>query len=235
MDYSAQNGMRNPNSSDNALLSPFYLRAGMKSNSLVIDSLVIGREGAALSAPLSFSLQAGDILLLQGANGSGKSTLLKMLAGLLPVQHGSISSNNQWPHARPPLYLGHKRGLFLEMNVADNVLFWAKLAGTPELAAAAMRYFDLDDAAHITVRELSAGWQQRVALTRLITMQNHLWLLDEPTANLDSECIALLQSLLQARAEQGGMIVIASHLQMQGGSIKSLHLSGLRDGPGGKN
>lgn len=196
----------------------------MKSNSLAIDSLIIAREGAPLSAPISLTLSGGDLLAVHGRNGSGKSTLLKTLAGLLPIHRGRIQLNGQWPSATPPLYLGHKRGLSLGMSVMDNVSFWAKASAVAELTAAALRYFDLEDAASVTVNELSAGWQQRVALTRLITMPNHLWLLDEPTANLDIEGMALLQSLLQSRAEQGGIIVIASHMQMHGANIKSLHL-----------
>ncbi|MBX9726853.1 MAG: heme ABC exporter ATP-binding protein CcmA [Rickettsiales bacterium] len=196
----------------------------MKSNSLDIESLIIAREGAALSAPISLTLKGGDLLAVHGSNGSGKSTLLKTLAGLLPIYRGRITHNTEWPSTQKPLYLGHKRGLTPSMSVVDNVSFWAKAAGFAGLTAAAMRYFDLEDAAHATVAELSAGWQQRVALTRLITMPSNLWLLDEPTANLDREGMALLQSLLQSRAEQGGIIIIASHMHMQGANIALLHL-----------
>lgn len=197
---------------------------GMKSNSLHIESLIVGREGAPLCAPITMTLNAGDILVVHGSNGSGKSTLLKTLAGLLPAHDGSISANPPDNPLPPPLYLGHKRGLTPSMSVYDNVAFWTTMAGTPELVAAAMRYFDLSDAAATTVGELSAGWQQRVALTRLITIPSFLWLLDEPTANLDTDGISLLQSLLQSRAEQGGIVIIASHLHMQGHGIKTLHL-----------
>ena len=197
----------------------------MKSNSLRLEGLVIARDGAELSAPISLELKAGDMLAIHGSNGSGKSTLLKTIAGLLPVTQGSILVNDTWPAASRPLYCGHKRGLTPNMSVYHNVSFWAKAAGYPELTAAAMRYFDLDDIPHTNVHELSAGWQQRVALTRLITMPSNLWLLDEPTANLDAEGIALLQSLLQSRLEQGGIVLVATHMQMQGENIRILDLT----------
>lgn len=199
----------------------------MKNNSLILESLVVAREGAALSAPVSLTLAGGEVLLVQGSNGSGKSTLLKTLAGLLPVHRGRIRMNGVWPCEPHPLYLGHKRGLIPGMSVHDNVAFWAHMAGVRELTAAALHYFDLTDIAGVAVAELSAGWQQRVALTRLITMPATLWLLDEPTANLDAEGIALLQSLLQTRAEQGGIVIIASHLSMQGNHIKTINLNKL--------
>ncbi len=199
----------------------------MKSNSLSLSGLVIARDGALLSDPVTLALAAGEMLVIHGKNGSGKSTLLKTIANLLPIHEGSINVNGVWPAESKPLYLGHKRGLVPSMSVYDNVSFWAKAACYPELTLAAMRYFDLEDAAAISVGELSAGWQQRVALTRLITMPSTLWLLDEPTANLDTEGMALLQSLIQSRLEQGGIILIASHMGMQGGAIKTLNLSSL--------
>jgi heme exporter protein A len=201
----------------------------MKSNTLTLDELIVARDGAELTAPISIALTGGEMLAIHGSNGSGKSTLLRMVAGLLPIYRGRIRFNDAWPIEPRPLYIGHKRGLTPSMSVYDNVAFWARAAGTPELTAAAMRFFDLDDIPDMIVEKLSAGWQQRVALTRLITMQATLWLLDEPTANLDAEGVALLQSLMQARLEQGGIILVATHLQLQGNGIKIINISHLND------
>lgn len=192
----------------------------MKSNSITFNNLLIAREGAALSRPITLTIEAGNVLVVHGSNGSGKSTLLKMLAGLLPAPQGSVVRDAEGM----PLYLGHKRGLTPSISVMDNVAFWAKASGFPELTLAALRYFDLEDAANTRVADLSAGWQQRVALTRLITMPATVWLLDEPTANLDMAGMALLQSLIQSRTEQGGIVIIASHLPMQGPNVSTLNL-----------
>jgi heme exporter protein A len=201
----------------------------MKSNSLVMESLVIARDGAALSQPISMTLAGGEMLAIHGSNGSGKSTLLKTLAGLIPIHEGSVRISDAWPPEQPALYLGHKRGLAPSMSVKDNVSFWAKASGYPELTMAAMHYFDLEDIPNTAVNELSAGWQQRVALTRLITIPAPIWLLDEPMANLDADGMALLQSLIQTRLEQGGIVLIATHLQLQGEKVKNINISGLRD------
>ena len=203
----------------------------MKSNNLVLEGFVIARDGAELSAPISLQLTGGDMLAIQGSNGSGKSTLLKTIAGLLPIHAGTATIDGAWPAKNRSFYLGHKRGLTPSMSVYDNVSFWANAAGYPELTAAAMHYWDLQDTPDAIVSELSAGWQQRVALTRLITMPSSLWLLDEPTANLDAEGIALLQSLIQSRLEQGGIVLVATHLQMQGQNIRILNLSPLAAQP----
>ncbi len=65
---------------------------------------------------------------------------------------------------------------------------------------------------------LSAGWKQRVNLARLILTPAMLWLLDEPTSNLDAHGVGLLQSLLGTRLERGGMIIMASHAKIEGRS-----------------
>lgn len=197
----------------------------MQSNTIVLDSLVIARDGAPLTQPISQVIQGGEMLSISGRNGSGKSTFLKTLAGLMPVYQGSIRVNGEWPSPLRPLYLGHKRGLTPSMSVKDNVAFWGKASGYPELIDAAMHYFDLSDIPDVTVSTLSAGWQQRVALTRLITIPSGLWLLDEPTENLDADGAGLLQSLMQTRMEQGGIILAASHIEMRGDKIKQLELS----------
>lgn len=203
------------------------LEPWMKSNSLELIDLVVAREGAPLTPSLSTRLSGGEILVVRGSNGAGKSTLLKTLAGLLPVGGGAIQLNGAWPTEVKAVYIGHRNGLVPTLNVEDNVALWGKLSGFSELTSAALHYFDLEDIADVPVAKLSAGWQQRVALTRLITQQSNLWLLDEPTSNLDSDGINLLHTLMQTRLEQGGMIVVASHMDMQGEMVKTININKL--------
>jgi heme exporter protein A len=122
-------------------------------------------------------------------------------------------------------YQGHKNGLRLELTVEGNLAFWARAFRAPELLDAALSYFDLEPYADMSVRSLSAGWQRRVALSRLILTQARLWLLDEPFANLDAEATKLLQSLMQVRLEQGGIICMATHAQPQGERVKYININ----------
>lgn len=202
----------------------------MQGNSLELSDLKVARDGQVLVHGLSYRLAGGDLLLVRGKNGSGKSTLLKTIAGLVPAAAGRMTLNGAelTRDSQPrPLYLGHKRGLDLSLTVADNVRLWARAGGYPELYAAALHYFDLEGLEEVMLHTLSAGWQQRVALTRLITMPSHLWLLDEPTANLDADGMRLLHHLIETRLEQGGIILMTTHAEIQGEHVKQLNISEL--------
>lgn len=205
----------------------------MKSDSLELIELSVARDGAELIPPFTQRLSGGEVLVVRGRNGSGKSSLLKCIAGLLPPASGEI----RWggvPIAKNPaypqgvLYLGHKRGLNHGMSVYDNVAFWAKIHGQPELIKAALHYFDLADIADVPLHTLSAGWQQRVALTRLITVPSALWLLDEPAANLDDDGVNHLNGIMESRTEQGGIVVLATHSPVQGDRTRLLDLNDFR-------
>jgi heme exporter protein A len=199
----------------------------MQGNRLELDGLAIARDGALLAPPIHCRLEGGELLAIEGPNGSGKSTLLRCVAGLLPPATGEIRLNGKplgdWERGTV-LYFGHRLGLSLALSVEENVAFWARAYHQPELIGAALHYFDLDDIADVPVRTLSAGWRQRVALTRLITVPGTIWLLDEPLAHLDQEGMRLLQSLLETRLSQGGMVLLASHIPLQGERIRRLHL-----------
>ncbi|MFO0109834.1 MAG: heme ABC exporter ATP-binding protein CcmA [Alphaproteobacteria bacterium] len=204
----------------------------MEQHSLTLDNISVAREGVPLIHGLHMTINPGDLLMVEGANGSGKSTLLQCLAGLLPLASGKVllgatplTSTPDYPNNL--LYLGHKRGLQANISVRGNVAFWARIRRNPELTNVALHYFDLEDVADMPCRMLSAGWQQRVALTRLITMPARLWLLDEPMANLDEGGAALLHSLIMSRIEQKGIVIMTTHAQVQGERHKRLDLTSI--------
>lgn len=188
----------------------------MKSNNLECTGLVLAREGEVLLGPISHVFAAGSHTSLRGPNGCGKSTLLKCLAGLFAPQAGSLQWGGQHLRRHPdyPLcvtYLGHARGVDASFSVREQLTQWARDYQRSELVEAALRYFDLNFWQHIAMARLSAGWQQRVALARLMVLPGELWLLDEPSINLDAQGIDLLRSLIAARVAQGGVVVTADH------------------------
>lgn len=166
---------------------------------------------------LGFCLKPGNALVLGGANGSGKTTLLRILAGLMPPEAGEVTWQGKPVRGNADYlemmqYISHQNALKPELSVYDNVQYWAALRGTEMLAPAAMQFFGLWPMSDMPVGQLSAGWQRRVALARLLAIPSLVWLLDEPAANLDAEGVEMLDGLIATRVKQGGIVVLSSHL-----------------------
>ncbi|MDX2113575.1 MAG: cytochrome c biogenesis heme-transporting ATPase CcmA [Alphaproteobacteria bacterium] len=183
---------------------------------LVAENLTCMRSERTIFKGLGFCLQEGALLLLKGANGSGKTSLLKMIAGLIAPTEGNIywegtgtKSNDDFK--RQLMMVGHKSAVKLDLTVEENLRFWGRLYGTEMLLPAALKFYNLGRYQETPCKELSAGWQRRVALARLIIAPCKLWLLDEPTNFLDEEAVLLTASLIESRVKQGGIVIAASH------------------------
>jgi len=184
---------------------------------LQAHALTFARNEETIFGPLDFTLQAGEIVLMEGDNGSGKTTLLKVLSGLLEATSGEVLLHGA-PLTLAKLshqvaLLGHLLGLKLELSALENLRFATGLGGirsgiTPQLALASV---GLDGYEEQPLRMLSAGQRKRVALARLLLVPAALWLLDEPYANLDREGIELVNRILDHHARRGGAALITSH------------------------
>ena len=179
-------------------------------------------------AGLSFSLTAGEALLLTGANGAGKSTLLRLLAGLVPpaegtlLWHGSDALADGPAHAARLRYLAHADALKPGLTVAENLTVWARLWGGD--TEAALHAVGLEGLGALSARMLSAGQKRRAALARLALAPVPLWLLDEPSVGLDTASIGLFGRMLAAHRAAGGMVVAATHVDLPLPGARTLRL-----------
>lgn len=197
------------------------------------ENIACMRGERVLFQHLGFCLQPGALLLLKGPNGIGKTTLIKILAGLLPPEHGRVLWDGIPIGAsdlfkREMLMIGHKSAVKLDSTVEENISFWAKIFGTEMLVPAALKFYDLTPLKAVPASQLSAGWQRRVALARLIVAPCQLWLLDEPTNFLDDEAVKLTASLIETRVNQGGIVVVASHIMNSSIAAHTLYLGDFR-------
>jgi heme exporter protein A len=179
--------------------------------------LAVWRGEHCLFEQLHFELGPAQLAVLVGPNGSGKTTLLRILAGLALPTSGDVTWKGVAVHALAPedradvAYRGHLEALKRDLTVAENLAFHAALSGRrPELDAL-LTELKLDKAAHMRARYLSAGQRRRVALAMLRLSGSKLWLLDEPTTNLDSEGRALLVAWTHQHIASGGLAVVATH------------------------
>jgi heme exporter protein A len=154
---------------------------------------------------------------LVGANGSGKTTLLRILAGLALATSGSVTWRNKavselTPEERSDVaYRGHLEALKRDLTVVENLEFHAALCGREAKFDAVLEELKLGQVAHMRARYLSAGQRRRVALAMLRLSGAKLWLLDEPTTNLDGEGRAVLAAWVRRHVADGGLAVIATH------------------------
>jgi heme exporter protein A len=189
-------------------------------NVLTAENLQCVRGERTLFANLSFNINRGKILFIQGANGSGKTTLLRTLSGLSQPQEGSVTWNSQniqslaEDYAGQVLYIGHLLGIKEDLTVVENLQFSATLAGVDvsrEQALYGLTQMDITRCADLPTRVLSQGQKRRVALTRLWLQKNPIWILDEPFSALDIATIRKLTSQIETFAHVGGIVIFTSH------------------------
>lgn len=176
---------------------------------LSVENLALVRGERALAAGLRFSAAPGDVIEITGPNGAGKTSLLRALAGFLRPAEGAVAPADR---AERLHYLGHRDGLKPSLSVAAHARFWADLYGGNRAAVAdALSRVGLAAFADLPARVLSQGQARRLALTRLLTAQRPIWLLDEPAAALDAAGKALVRDLIVAHAAAGGTAIAAVH------------------------
>jgi len=166
-----------------------------------------------------FQVAGGECLQLTGANGAGKTTLLRTACGLAYPEGGEITwcgenirKDMHAFHAQLA-YLGHEPPLKAELTARENLCYWVGVRRDLEREEldGALERVGADDWADRPVRTLSAGQKRRAALAGLTLMRVPLWLLDEPTTNLDAEGQKLVGSLIDEHLRAGGVAIAAVH------------------------
>jgi heme exporter protein A len=169
-----------------------------------------------------FRVKGGECLQLTGVNGAGKTTLLRTACGLAYPEGGEISWGGE--NIRKDMhafhaqlaYLGHEPPLKAELTARENLHYWVgvrRQLGKQELDRALERVGGEHWAAR-QVRTLSAGQKRRAALAGLTLMRVPLWLLDEPTTNLDAEGQKLVGALIDEHLQAGGLALAAVHHEL---------------------
>ncbi|WP_430647571.1 ABC transporter ATP-binding protein [Agromyces sp. GXS1127] len=169
----------------------------------------------------AFDVRPGHPLAVIGPNGAGKSTLLAAVAGLVPIDAGTVRVGDHDVGSLPPErrrigVLFQDYVLFPHLTVRDNVAFAARMRGSRQAARAAaepwLERYGLAALADRLPGELSGGQAQRVALARAVAAEPEVLLLDEPMSALDVELRHdLREELAQHVREFGGATVVVTH------------------------
>lgn len=185
-------------------------------------ALFCERDDRVLFAGLDFSVNAGDLMQVQGSNGSGKTTLLRILCGLNTSYEGEILWQgddifDKREHFQSSLhYIGHRAGVNKILTARENLRWSAALHCTVSDADIdnALARVGLKGYAHVVCRNMSAGQQQRVSLAGLLLSPAQLWVLDEPFTTLDVHGVKMLENLLAEHVSEGGAVMVTTHHQL---------------------
>jgi len=185
---------------------------------LSAEELTLFRGERCLFKQLSFALNPGELLLLEGRNGSGKTSLMRALAGLIELEAGTVLWDGvPLRDARQAFYnslvwMAHRVGFKGDLTLVENLRFESSLRrrAAVEMDDALTR-LGIDRLRRLPLRSLSAGQQRRVALARMLLADATLWMMDEPVTNLDREGRALVMDLVRDHLGQGGMAIMAAH------------------------
>ena len=154
--------------------------AAFQRNAVVVSNLRRTYGERIVIDRLDLAIGEGEFVVLLGESGCGKTTLLRALAGLDPIQGGTI----QVP-GRPAVVFQEHRLLPWDV-LWRNVTLGLHVDDARERAAAALAEVGLGDRLDDWPRTLSGGQAQRVALARALVQEPRLLLLDEPFAALDA-------------------------------------------------
>jgi sn-glycerol 3-phosphate transport system ATP-binding protein len=167
---------------------------------------------------VSFTAEAGKLLVLLGPSGCGKSTTLRLIAGLEDVSGGTISIDGRDVTHLPSAKRGvsmvfQSYALFPHLSVAENIVFGLKVRNVPaaERATRLRKAAELLGLATLLDRrpsQLSGGQQQRVALGRAIVAQTPVCLMDEPLSNLDAQLRHEMRREIRALQQKIGITMV---------------------------
>lgn len=185
--------------------------------------LVVERLSRLGLPPVSFTLAAGECLVVTGPSGAGKTVLLRAIADLDPSE-GAVSLDGVDRAAIPApqwrsqvTYLAAEPGWWAD-TVAEHVPNWPQAA---PLAESLLLPAGIGGA---PVAQLSTGERQRLALVRALVRRPRVLLLDEPTSALDAAARAAVESCLSARTGEGTALVWVTHDPAQAGRVATRRL-----------
>ncbi|MBV8222106.1 MAG: ATP-binding cassette domain-containing protein [Candidatus Eremiobacteraeota bacterium] len=172
---------------------------------------------------LSFTAQPGAVFGLLGPNGAGKTTTIRIVLDILQPERGSVAWQGKPIDAdvrRTFGYLPEERGLYPQMKIADQLLYFARLHGM-QTADAKQRIDELARSFSLTENlgkkpaELSKGNQQKVQFIASVLHRPPLLVLDEPFSGFDPINVEILKDAIRDLVRAGTAVMLSSHRMEQ--------------------
>jgi ABC-2 type transport system ATP-binding protein len=174
-----------------------------------------GYHGKRVLEDISFVVEKPAIYVVLGANGAGKTTLFRTLAGILEPITGTVEIDGtdvRRTEARSRLqYLSHIDGIPDGLRVEEALRFYATVEGaTPADVERVIKNLGLEELRNSFFSTLSQGQKKRVSIARVFLQERGIYLLDEPTTNLDPKLAREVRDLVLGLSKDD-IVLYSSH------------------------
>ena len=191
----------------------------MENRAVICEDVCIGYDAGDVVQNVSISIEAGSFLPVVGLNGAGKTTLLRAILGLLSPRRGSLQANFG---GRPAGYVPQQRVIdpmmplsvrqLVQMGLHSELGFWRRPnAEQRDRLDQALDSLGLLPHQDKTFRELSGGMKQKALVARALVSNAEVYIMDEPTSELDAGSEWEVLTTLHRLSEQEGKTVLIAH------------------------
>ena len=188
-------------------------------DAIVIRDLAVRFDSVQALSSTSVSIKKGEFVSIIGPSGCGKTTILNTVAGLIPVQTGSVDVLGSSPGLGNPdvVYMLARDSLLPWRTSLGNAAYGMEVRGMPKAArlarsAAQLGRVGLAGFERRYPRALSHGMRQRVALARTFCVDSPSMLMDEPFGALDAQTkIQLEDVLLDLWTQERRTVMFVTH------------------------
>ncbi len=174
---------------------------------LKVENLGCERDYKPIFKKLSFILNPGNIILIDGDNGAGKTSLLLCVANVLSYT-GNVYFNNNISTLG---YVGHKSALCENETIKEFLNFWKRIYNFEKKYDYILESFNLESYINTPVSFLSFGQRKKLSFIRLAMIKTKIWLLDEPVSGLDKKTNKIILNLIKKHLTKGGGVLATSH------------------------
>jgi len=202
--------------------------------SVAVKNLTKAYHYRKLFSGLSFAVENNTVFAVLGANGSGKTTLLRIICDLVPATSGKVEVSaagrllNATERRAMVGLVSPDLELYSELSAFENLEFFAGVRGlafSREKAREMLEYVGLKGRGHDYVSTYSSGMKQRLKYAYALFHDPRILILDEPTSNLDSRGVALVEEVIRRQRERGIVIMATNEQREESYADRTLSLA----------